>query len=40
VEHLVANAAKAHDKLAWRRRVDFSGLVCMMVEADITLLKT
>lgn len=39
VEHLVANATKARDKLGWSRQVDFHGLVRMMVEADIVRLK-
>lgn len=35
VDHLVADASKAHDELSWRPEVDFGSLVEMMVAADI-----
>jgi GDPmannose 4,6-dehydratase len=35
VEHLCANATKAHKKLGWQPTVDFKGLVEMMVESDL-----
>ena len=37
VEHLCADATKAHQKLGWRPTVDFKGLVEMMVESDLKL---
>ncbi|MGO9880499.1 MAG: GDP-mannose 4,6-dehydratase, partial [Acidimicrobiales bacterium] len=39
VDLLVGDAAKAHGKLAWRTTVDFAGLVEMMVDADIDLMR-
>jgi GDPmannose 4,6-dehydratase len=36
VELLVGDASKAREKLGWEPKVDFGGLVAMMVEADIT----
>ena len=39
VDHLVGNAAKAHDQLGWRTTVDFAGLVEAMVDADIDLIR-
>ncbi len=39
VDFLVGNAAKAHEKLGWRQRVDFAELIEMMVDADIDLLS-
>jgi GDPmannose 4,6-dehydratase len=35
VEHLCADATKAHRKLGWQPTVDFKGLVEMMVESDL-----
>ena len=35
VEYLWGNPAKAEKKLGWNRKVDFSGLVKMMVDADL-----
>ena len=35
VEHLIGDSAKAHAQLGWRPSVDFSGLVTMMVDADL-----
>ncbi len=35
VEHLCADATKAHQKLGWQPSVDFKGLVEMMVESDL-----
>jgi GDPmannose 4,6-dehydratase len=35
VEHLCADATKAHQKLGWQPSVDFNGLVEMMVESDL-----
>jgi GDPmannose 4,6-dehydratase len=39
VEHLVADPAKARRVLGWEPTVDFEGLVRMMVDADIELLR-
>ena len=39
VDFLVGNAAKAHEKLGWRTHVDFAGLIEMMVDADLDLLR-
>jgi GDPmannose 4,6-dehydratase len=39
VDHLLGDASKARDKLGWCPRVDFKGLVKMMVEADLELAK-
>jgi GDPmannose 4,6-dehydratase len=39
VEHLVADPAKAGRVLGWEPTVDFEGLVRMMVDADIELLR-
>ncbi|WP_251150358.1 GDP-mannose 4,6-dehydratase [Cellulosimicrobium sp. Marseille-Q4280] len=35
VELLIGDPAKAHEKLGWERKVDFPGLVGMMVENDL-----
>jgi GDPmannose 4,6-dehydratase len=35
VEHLCADATKAHRKLGWQPTVEFKGLVEMMVESDL-----
>jgi GDPmannose 4,6-dehydratase len=39
VDFLVGDAAKAHGKLGWNTHVDFVGLIEMMVDADIDLLR-
>jgi len=39
VDFLVGNAAKAHEKLGWRTHVDVAGLIEMMVDADLDLLR-
>jgi GDPmannose 4,6-dehydratase len=39
VDHLIGNPEKAHRVLGWRPEVDFTGLVTMMVDADIARLK-
>ncbi|MDD5521218.1 MAG: GDP-mannose 4,6-dehydratase [Kiritimatiellae bacterium] len=35
VEHLLGNSTKARKVLKWKPRVDFAGLVTMMVDADL-----
>ena len=35
VEFLWGNAAKAEKTLGWKRKVDFNGLVAMMMDADM-----
>ncbi len=35
VEFLWGNAAKAEKELGWKRKVDFRGLVSMMMDADL-----
>jgi GDPmannose 4,6-dehydratase len=35
VEHLIGDSTKAHTQLGWQPSVDFSGLVKMMVDADV-----
>jgi GDPmannose 4,6-dehydratase len=40
VDLLVGDPAKAHQTLGWRREVDFPGLVQMMVEADLALVRS
>lgn len=40
VEHLIADPRKARTKLGWKPRVDFDGLVRLMVEADVKLLES
>jgi GDPmannose 4,6-dehydratase len=35
VEHLIGNNAKARESLGWQPTVDFTGLVKMMVDADL-----
>src|SRR5271166_5318842 len=40
VDLLVGDAQKAHTTLGWQREVDFPGLVQMMVEADLALVKS
>ena len=39
VDLLVGDATKAHETLGWRREVDFSRLVEMMVEADFDVVR-
>lgn len=39
VDHLLANASKAHEKLGWKPRTTFSELVREMVESDIERLR-
>jgi len=40
VDLLVGDPAKAEKTLGWHREVDFAGLVQMMVEADLALVKS
>ena len=40
VDHLVGDAAKAQATLGWKPEVDFTGLVRMMVDADVERLAT
>jgi GDPmannose 4,6-dehydratase len=40
VDLLVGDPAKAETTLGWSRQVDFPGLVQMMVEADLALVKS
>ena len=35
VEFLWGNASKAEKALGWKRKVDFEGLVAMMMDADL-----
>jgi GDPmannose 4,6-dehydratase len=39
VQHLVADAKKAKEKLGWEARTKFAGLVRIMVDADIAQLS-
>ena len=39
VDLLVGDPIKAHQVLGWRPEVDFPGLVTMMVEADMDLVR-
>jgi GDPmannose 4,6-dehydratase len=39
VDHLIGNAAKAERVLGWKPTVDFTGLVRIMVDADLERLK-
>jgi GDPmannose 4,6-dehydratase len=39
VDLLVGEPTKAEQVLGWHRDVDFAGLVAMMVEADLALVK-
>ena len=39
VDLLVGDPVKAHAVLGWRPEVDFPGLVTMMVEADMDLVR-
>jgi GDPmannose 4,6-dehydratase len=40
VDLLVGDSTKAHATLGWQREVDFPGLVTMMVEADLDLVRS
>jgi GDPmannose 4,6-dehydratase len=40
VDLLVGDPTKAHTVLGWQREVDFEGLVTMMVEADLDLVRS
>jgi GDPmannose 4,6-dehydratase len=40
VDLLVGDPSKAEKTLGWHRGVDFPGLVQMMVEADMALVKS
>jgi GDPmannose 4,6-dehydratase len=40
VDLLVGDPTKAHQVLGWKRDVDFPGLVTMMVEADLDLVRS
>ena len=40
VDLLVGDSTKAHQVLGWKRDVDFPGLVTMMVEADLDLVRS
>jgi GDPmannose 4,6-dehydratase len=40
VDHLVGDSSKARATLGWEPAVDFTGLVKMMVDADIARLKS
>jgi len=40
VDLLVGDATKARETLGWERDVDFPGLVAMMVEADLALVRS
>ena len=39
VDHLVGDATKAHTDLSWQPSVDFTGLITMMVDADLARLR-
>jgi GDPmannose 4,6-dehydratase len=39
VDHLIGTPAKAHAVLGWEPRVEFRGLVTMMVDADLARLR-
>src|SRR5262245_5155153 len=39
VEVLLGDATKAHESLGWKPRVDFRGLVKMMIEGDLELAR-
>jgi GDPmannose 4,6-dehydratase len=39
VDHLIGNASKGREALGWRPEVDFTGLVRMMVDADLERLS-
>jgi GDPmannose 4,6-dehydratase len=35
VEHLIGDSTKARTQLGWQPKVDFKGLITMMVDADL-----
>jgi GDPmannose 4,6-dehydratase len=39
VDLLVGDPTKAHQVLGWQPEVDFAGLVAMMVDADMDLIR-
>jgi GDPmannose 4,6-dehydratase len=39
VDHLIGDPAKAKRQLGWKPSVDFTGLVTMMVDADIARIE-
>jgi len=39
VDELLGNPEKANKKLGWRSKVDFNGLVKMMIESDMELAR-
>lgn len=39
VDHLLGDASKSRERLGWSPKVDFAGLVKMMVEADLALAR-
>jgi GDPmannose 4,6-dehydratase len=39
VDLLIGDASKAHEKLGWKPKVDFKGLIEMMVDADLEIEK-
>ena len=39
VDDLIGDSSKAQKELSWRRKVDFDGLIKMMVDADLEALK-
>jgi GDPmannose 4,6-dehydratase len=39
VDHLIGDASKARRELGWEPRVDFRGLITMMVDADVERLS-
>jgi GDPmannose 4,6-dehydratase len=40
VDHLIGDATKARETFGWRPTVDFTGLVTMMVDADLERLRS
>ena len=40
VEHLIGDSSKALSDFGWKPSIDFSGLVQMMVDADIERVKS
>ena len=40
VDSLVSDSSKARQKLGWKSKVDFKGLVGMMMEADLKRIST
>jgi GDPmannose 4,6-dehydratase len=39
VDHLIGDSSKARQALGWRPEVSFTGLVQMMVDADVARLE-